>query len=79
MPIFVSKSASIKLTEEQLKKIFKDHDSNKDGRLSKEELSNAFRKMGYHKPGRKVNRAMKHADINKDGVIDQSRLQGQLI
>ncbi|XWS24249.1 hypothetical protein CRYUN_Cryun28dG0084900 [Craigia yunnanensis] len=74
MPLYVPKSKNLTLNEEQLKVIFKEHDTNGDGRLSKEELSKAFKKLGSRNPGWRVCRSLNHADTNEDGYISLDEL-----
>ncbi|EOY14494.1 Calcium-binding EF-hand family protein, putative [Theobroma cacao] len=69
MPLYVPKSLNLTLNEGQLKAIFKEHDTDGDGCLSKEELSKAFQKLGSRYPGWRVRRALHHADTNGDGSI----------
>ncbi|XVE70051.1 hypothetical protein DITRI_Ditri10aG0040400 [Diplodiscus trichospermus] len=75
MPLYVPKSINLTLNEEQLKVIFKEHDINGDGRLSKEELLKAFQKLGSRNPGWRVRRSMHHADKNGDGSISLDELE----
>ncbi|KAF5747050.1 putative Calcium-binding EF-hand family protein [Tripterygium wilfordii] len=58
----------------QLKTIFEEHDINKDGLLSKEELKKAFEKLRAWWPDWRVNRALHHADANGDGIISSSEM-----
>ncbi|WCJ35406.1 hypothetical protein M5689_016663 [Euphorbia peplus] len=76
MPLTVPKSASgsISLTEGQLKALFKENDSNRDGKLSKEEIKRAFIKLGSRLPNWRVNRALRHADGDGDGDITEKEL-----
>lgn len=74
MPYFVSKPASVPLTAEQLKKIFKKSDVNGDGRLTKEEVKKAFEQLGSRNADFRVFRAFWHADSNKDGSIGMEEL-----
>ncbi|KAF2309833.1 hypothetical protein GH714_005320 [Hevea brasiliensis] len=74
MPLSVPKSVSGTYTEGQLKAIFKEHDANGDGRLSKEEMKKAFQQLGSRLPGWRVRRALHHADANGDGSISVDEL-----
>ncbi|GAB4840757.1 hypothetical protein Ancab_021520 [Ancistrocladus abbreviatus] len=62
------------VSEEQLKAIFKAHDINGDGRLNKEELTKAFRKLGAFVPGWRAERAIYYTDIDIDGVISEGEI-----
>ncbi|XWS21175.1 hypothetical protein CRYUN_Cryun30bG0032800 [Craigia yunnanensis] len=75
MPLYEPKSINLTLNEEQLKVIFKEHDTNGDGRLSKKELSEAFQKLGSRNPGWRVRRSLHHADTNGDGSISLDELE----
>ena len=61
-------------TEGELKKIFKQHDANKDGLLSQAELKKAFQCLGSWIPGIRASNGIHHADANKDGQIDDQEL-----
>ncbi|OAY22908.1 hypothetical protein MANES_18G036100v8 [Manihot esculenta] len=74
MPLYVPKNVTGTYTEDQLKALFKEHDVNGDGLLSKEEIKKAFQKLGSRLPGWRVNRALHHADINGDGNIGLDEL-----
>ncbi|XVF64034.1 hypothetical protein PTKIN_Ptkin09bG0134700 [Pterospermum kingtungense] len=75
MPLYVSKSINVTLNEERLKAIFKEHDTNGDGCLTKEELSKAFQKLGSRNPGWRARRSLHHADANGDGSISFDELK----
>ncbi|KAE8674519.1 BRI1 kinase inhibitor 1 [Hibiscus syriacus] len=74
MPLYVPKSISLTLNEEQLKALFKEHDTDGDGRLSKEELLKAFQKLGSRNPSWRVRRSLSHADGDGDGSIGLEEL-----
>ncbi|XP_050212744.1 calcium-binding protein CML38-like [Mercurialis annua] len=76
MPLSVPKSAkgSFCLTEEQLKAMFKDNDSNGDGLLSKEEVKKTFQLLGSRLPDWRVKRALRRADADGDGNISMQEL-----
>ncbi|EXC19757.1 putative calcium-binding protein CML27 [Morus notabilis] len=58
--------------EEQLKDVFKKHDTNKDGLLSREELTKAFSSLGSFFPSWRASRALSHVDKNRDGFVDEN-------
>lgn len=62
------------LSEAQLKSIFNRCDNNGDGRLSKQELRNAFAGLGSHLPGWRAGRGLNHADGNGDGYVSDEEL-----
>ncbi|KAJ8762154.1 hypothetical protein K2173_007307 [Erythroxylum novogranatense] len=72
------KSVSVQYTERQLRDTFKRYDTNRDGRLSKQELMNAFASLGSHLPCWRAWRALQHADANGDGCIGEDEF-GDLI
>lgn len=59
----------------ELKAIFKRFDTYKDGRLSKQELRNAFASLGSHLPGWRAGRGLKQADGNRDGYVSDKELE----
>lgn len=63
----------VPLTEGQLANIFKKCDSNGDGYLTKEDLTEAFRQLGSTFPGYRAGRALYRADKNGDGRIDKNK------
>ncbi|KAH1097060.1 hypothetical protein J1N35_013981 [Gossypium stocksii] len=75
MPLYIPKSINLTINEEQVKIIFKEQDTNGDGRLSKEELSKAFEKLGSRNPGWRVRRSLHHADADGDGSISVDELE----
>ncbi|KAB1199682.1 putative calcium-binding protein CML10 [Morella rubra] len=54
-------------TEEQLRGMFKRFDTNRDGRLNRQELRNAFRSLGSAASGWQPFQAIGPADSNGDG------------
>ncbi|KAL6317843.1 hypothetical protein AAG906_030597 [Vitis piasezkii] len=76
MPLWtpITRDISLPLSEDQLKGLLKRYDTNKDGRLSKDELKKAFRGMGLHFSGWRAGRALRHADANGDHFISEDEL-----
>ncbi|PHT65274.1 hypothetical protein T459_29699 [Capsicum annuum] len=72
------KGVSLPITKDQLKGIFKKYDKDGDGKISKQELKLAFKEMGLNFPGLRAGRAIRHADINEDGYINEEEM-GQLV
>lgn len=62
------------LDEEKLRAIFKEHDVNGDGHLNKEELKDAFRRLGAYVPSWRADRAIYYTDIDIDGVICEEEI-----
>lgn len=60
-----------RLSREQLLLIFRNHDSDKDGRLSTTELTEAFRYIGAFLPPYRARHALFHADSDRDGFISE--------
>ncbi|KAM7514213.1 hypothetical protein LguiA_003796 [Lonicera macranthoides] len=77
MPIWTpipKRRANYDLSEDQLKGLLKRYDTNGDGKLSKEELSVAFRQLGLRFSWWRAGRAIHHADANDDGYISEDEL-----
>jgi len=75
MPWFIpSKGVSYPLTEEQVKGMLKKYDKNRDGKLSKQELRLAFKEMGLHFCRWKAGKALRFADRNGDGYINEDEI-----
>ncbi|KAI9200453.1 hypothetical protein LWI28_008180 [Acer negundo] len=74
MPLYVPKSASVALTAEQLKAIFKEQDADGNGRLTREELRKVYEKLGSRYPDWRVRRSLSHADTDGDGSISLDEL-----
>ncbi|XP_023530761.1 calmodulin-like protein 1 [Cucurbita pepo subsp. pepo] len=66
------KASTMQFSREQMKKIFKYHDSDKDGFLNLRELTKAFAFLGSIIPFEKASYGMSYADADKDGLISES-------
>ncbi|CAN6583249.1 unnamed protein product [Malus baccata var. baccata] len=58
----------------QVLNLFNSFDKDGDGMLSKEEVKEAFRKLGSHWGGFRARRALRHADANRDGLISTEEI-----
>ena len=72
------KRVAVLITEDQVRGIFNRYDADKDGRLSKQELKDAFASMGSRWPGVRTFLALQHADTNGDGYITEAEF-GKLV
>ncbi|KAI9200640.1 hypothetical protein LWI28_011095 [Acer negundo] len=61
--------------EKQLDGIFRRFDTNHDGCLSQQELTDAFHSLGSRFPSYRAWRALHHADANKDGFVSENEFQ----
>ncbi|KAJ9166226.1 hypothetical protein P3X46_021007 [Hevea brasiliensis] len=69
------KPACVDLLADQLKGLLKRYDTNKDGKLSKDELKAAFKSLGSRIPGWRAWWAIHHADANDDGYISEDEME----
>ncbi|XWS21181.1 hypothetical protein CRYUN_Cryun30bG0033400 [Craigia yunnanensis] len=69
------KRAAVPITEDQVRGIFYRYDADKDGRLSKQELKDAFASLGSRMPGLRALLALQHADTNGDGYITEAEFE----
>ncbi|CAK9159269.1 unnamed protein product, partial [Ilex paraguariensis] len=60
--------------EEQLKLVFKNFDKNRDRKLCREELKEAFKYLGAYIPEWRAWWSLHHADANDDGFIDEDEM-----
>ncbi|KAK3231419.1 hypothetical protein Dsin_003300 [Dipteronia sinensis] len=58
----------------KLFEVFKRHDVDGDGRLSKAEIKKAFGELGAFIPLYRASRGLNHADGNGDGFVDMDEL-----
>uniref|UniRef100_A0A7N0UWY9 EF-hand domain-containing protein n=1 Tax=Kalanchoe fedtschenkoi TaxID=63787 RepID=A0A7N0UWY9_KALFE len=70
------KSVSREPNEEMLKRLVMEHDANGDRVLSKHELKSVFKDLGSRFPGLRARLAMRFADKDKSGYIDEGELNG---
>ena len=68
------KTSKLQFSREQMKEIFKYHDSDKDGFLNIRELTKAFAFLGSIIPFEKSSYGITYADANKDGLISKAEL-----
>ncbi|XP_023002693.1 calmodulin-like protein 12 [Cucurbita maxima] len=69
--VLSGKASDVPLNREQIKKIFKSYDSNKDGFLNKREVTKAFSFLGSLNPYYRAQYALDYADANNDGLISE--------
>ncbi|KAK0577525.1 hypothetical protein LWI29_034382 [Acer saccharum] len=65
----------IRYTPEQLRGMFWRYDTNRDGKLSRKELKEAFNCLGSSIPGFRAHRALNRADENGDGYISEEEVE----
>ncbi|KAE8684122.1 putative Calcium-binding EF-hand family protein [Hibiscus syriacus] len=64
---------------DQLMMMLERYDHNRDGRLSNEEIKQAFRSLGSHLPEWRAHRAgLHHTDANNDGLISKEELDNMV-
>lgn len=63
------------VNEEQLMAWLRRYDTDGDGRLTKQELQDAFKSLGSTFPAWRAWRALRHADANGDGCINEDELR----
>ncbi|KAG6585662.1 hypothetical protein SDJN03_18395, partial [Cucurbita argyrosperma subsp. sororia] len=68
------KRVLVPLTEEQLAGIFKSHDRDGDGKLTKEELKQAFNYLGSRFSSFRADEALRAADADGDGTINMAEM-----
>ncbi|PRQ27674.1 putative EF-hand domain pair protein [Rosa chinensis] len=66
-----SKLVPLPWSKEQVRELFKSFDKDGDGKLSKEELKAAFRKLGSWWSSFRARRALRYVDSNDDGQISK--------
>lgn len=57
-----------------MRRVFMIHDDDRDGRLSRRELTEAFRHLGAWFPSCRASLALRHADTDGDGYISDHEL-----
>ena len=68
------KVSNMQFSREQMKEIFKYHDSDNDSFINLRELTKAFAFLGSVIPFEKASYGMTCADANKDGLINEAEL-----
>ncbi|XWS30486.1 hypothetical protein CRYUN_Cryun24cG0121700 [Craigia yunnanensis] len=71
----IGKNSPSFVTEEDLISVFRRFDRNSDGRLSRQELTNAFNSLGSRVPIIRALAALIHADENGDGYISKEEMR----
>ncbi|KAM3237313.1 hypothetical protein P3S67_011737 [Capsicum chacoense] len=74
MPWFIPRRVSYPLSDEQVKGMLMKYDKNRDGKLSKQEIRLAFKEMGLHLCRWKTGKALRFADKNGDGYINEDEM-----
>ncbi|XP_022951114.1 uncharacterized protein LOC111454059 [Cucurbita moschata] len=72
--VLSEKASHVPLSREQIKKIFKYYNSDKDGFLNKREVTKAFSFLGSINPYYRAQYALDFADDNNDGLISEDEL-----
>ncbi|KAI5354493.1 hypothetical protein L3X38_007388 [Prunus dulcis] len=71
--------SKVPYTKEQIREVFKRHDKNGDGQLSKQELDAAFDELGAKWPPFRAWFARRYADDNGDGFISIDKELSKLV
>ncbi|CAL8996383.1 unnamed protein product [Prunus brigantina] len=71
--------SKVPYTKEQIRDVFKRHETNGDGQLSKEELDAAFDELGAKWPPFRAWFAQRYADDNGDGFISIDKELSKLV
>ncbi|KAJ0046146.1 hypothetical protein Pint_04813 [Pistacia integerrima] len=70
----ISIGYQINSDEDQLQGMFKMFDKDKNGILTRQELNEAFSKLGSKFPAWRTWRTVRHADANGDGCISEQEI-----
>uniref|UniRef100_A0A7N0V7U7 EF-hand domain-containing protein n=1 Tax=Kalanchoe fedtschenkoi TaxID=63787 RepID=A0A7N0V7U7_KALFE len=76
MPFKAKTNPTEQPDEEMLKRLIMEHDRNGDHVLSKHELKEAFKELGSRFPSLRTHMAMRFADKDKSGYVDDGELNG---
>ncbi|CAB4266378.1 unnamed protein product [Prunus armeniaca] len=74
-----NKRAKVPYTKEQIRNVFKRHDKNGDGQLSKNELDAAFKELGSIWPPARAWFGQRYADEDGDGFISIDKELSKLV
>ncbi|KAG1342226.1 polcalcin Phl p 7 [Cocos nucifera] len=72
--ITTTRSLDGAITVDEFKEWLKKFDTNKDGRISREELRKAIRSVRGRFSGWKSSRGLRHADTDGDGFIEDGEI-----
>ncbi|KAK3231410.1 hypothetical protein Dsin_003291 [Dipteronia sinensis] len=72
---YTAKEPKVPQNGRKLLEVFKRHDADGDGRLSKAEIKKAFDELGALIPAYRAYRGLNHADGNGDGFVDMNELE----
>jgi hypothetical protein len=64
------------ITVPEFKRWLKQFDTDRDGRISRKELQEAIRRRGAWFSGLRAIFAIRHADRNRNGFVDDSEIEG---
>ncbi|WOK94311.1 polcalcin Phl p 7-like [Canna indica] len=72
------RSSGEEITVEEFRKWLKSFDTNKDGRISQDELRRAIRSIHVRFSGWKSKRGIRYADADADGFIEDDEIENLL-
>ncbi|CAN6226121.1 unnamed protein product [Urochloa humidicola] len=71
-----NKEHRMAMTVPEFKRWLKQFDTDRDGRISRKELQEAIRRRGAWFSGMRALFAIRHADRNRNGFVDDSEIEG---